>query len=180
MKHKKLHRLIICCFTLILAFSASIYARPSKAKVRANYKDYIANNIQAPNGGKAIYLDMNRDSINEMLYIYYREAGAFYPTCEIYTFRNGKVIKAGEQGGILNVRYSRKDRKICTVVRGAFSAWHIVYKLKRGKVVQTAAYFPGMYGMPGNKAMNFQKEISEAQYDRAIKRLEKWKLIYGF
>lgn len=172
MKRKKLG-LIILCF--IMLFSLNAYAKkPSKATVKKAYKQYLSKTGIAIRGGKAVYVDINRDGIQELFYARSSNLTNLYKKCIVCTYKKGTVIKAGEFEGVLDMSYSSKKKRLCVGQRAAVGSWTSIYKLSNGILKKTVSYHPGM-GADFAYKNNYNKKISVKEYSNAIKKYSKWR-----
>ena len=175
-KSNKRVLMIAFCFIMLFMLSTCTYAKkPSKAKARKAYKNYIANSGIARSKAKEVYIDFNRDGVVELFYFY---NGSMYPECIVCIYKKGKVYNAGKLMGILSMCYSKKNKRFCVEHRAAFASSHAEYKLSGTKIKQLVYYHPGTLGWTSSgSALKNNKEISAKEYQKAVKKYENWKKI---
>lgn len=86
-------KMLLAVLMFCMLFSVPAMAKtPSKTTVKKAYQTYIRKNLSNRykyNYPKVKYFDINKDGINEMIYMY--EAGVRYAV-QVYTYRNNRVV----------------------------------------------------------------------------------------
>ncbi len=174
MNIKKRLCLIALCFMMLYAFSICAQAKPSKAKVRRAYEAYVEN-LDIP--GKAYYLDMNRDGVEEL---FYRRYDWVKESWNIYTYRKGKIrqVKPVDRNFTFTVagyiRYNLRKKRIFATYAGATGSISTEYKLSKNKLVPVSDFrIESLAGIEYRYYRN-KKMISQEKYMKKIKKYENW------
>lgn len=170
MKNKK--RIILVVFCFLMLFASSAYAKPSKAKVKKAYKKYASENINVKSYDIVKYIDINRDGVKEMLYC---NNSGLYPLWEVYTYKKGKVLKAGQFWGSEGVFFSSKKKRIAAESYSGGGAFLCVYKLSGSKLKCVTEYRMGELVMGGKYGLKNGKKISAEKYYKETGNIHKWK-----
>ena len=157
---------------ICLIASTCAYAKPSKATVKNKYKKYISENINVKSYDKIKYIDINRNGVKEMLYC---NNSGLYPLWEVYTYKNGKVIKTGQFWGSEGVFFSSKKKRIAAESYSGSGAFLCVYKLSGTKLKCVTEYRMGDLAMGGKYGRKNGKKIIAKKYYKETGNIHKWK-----
>lgn len=176
MKTKKRMYLIVLCFMMLFAFSASAQAKPSKAKVKKAYQKYISKNLynlKLIEGSKAFYRDLNNDGVLELCYCYNRYS-ATRPDWIICTYKRGKVVKAGGFNGF--IEYNKKKKVLQINGRAPWGSKVTYYRLSGSKLKLLGEYRCVIYsGHERDHYVKNSKEIGKKKFEKELSKYRKWK-----
>ena len=118
---------------MVAGLSTTVFASSTTRKAKNAYVKAINNRtIKTSKEMWCALKDVDKNGVPDLLISKY---GRFY----IYTYRNGKVVRMVKRDCEYYMYYNAKKRIFSEVGEGG-SGWRIDYKLKNGKLVETARY----------------------------------------